>query len=153
MKVIIFSSELIQLVCEDARCKYPEECCGVLLGEREKTGCRVVKKVLPADNKAEDGLRQRSFLIGQEDILRAERTALQAGYEVVGFYHSHVDCAACASEEDGRYSIPGISYPIVSIRGISGGRWENESEELSSWEKFRAADGERMAEETIVVKD
>jgi proteasome lid subunit RPN8/RPN11 len=153
MKMIIFSSELIQLVCEDARCKYPEECCGILLGEYKKTGCRVVKEVFPADNKAADGLRQRAFLIGQEDILRAEQTALQVGYEVVGFYHSHIDCAACASQEDGRYAIPGISYPIVSIRGISGERMGQESEELSSWEKIRAGDGGRMAEETIVVKD
>lgn len=105
---------------------YPHECCGVLLGT-DAGGARRVERVLAIENRWEAAERGHRFLIGPDDVLRAERTARRDGLDVLGFYHSHPDDAARPSTFDRDHAWPWYTYLIASIRA---GRCV----ELAGWE-------------------
>lgn len=93
---------------------YPDECCGILLG-REIDGERIIEQVLPIENAWDESERGNRFLIGPDDVLKAERAARRAGLGVLGFYHSHPDSPAIPSEFDREHAWPWYSYLIASI--------------------------------------
>lgn len=96
---------------------YPDEICGLLLGEHIGAD-RVVRDVVPADNVWDDlGEHRRRFRIAPEVYLREERRARAAGWEIVGFYHSHPDHPARPSETDREHAWPTYSYVIQSVAG------------------------------------
>jgi proteasome lid subunit RPN8/RPN11 len=47
---------------------------------------------------------------------KAERLAHFIKLDIIGFYHSHPDCAAEPSDYDTRHALPVYSYVIVSVR-------------------------------------
>lgn len=141
--MIVFCSELIRMIYEHAEKEYPNECCGILLGERDSDGNRIVKAVYKADNAAEE--KRTRFVIPTDEILDAESAAAENNDEIVGFYHSHTDCEAVASQEDSSYAIPGISYPIVSVKN-------GQVKELFSWEKPWISKQESLVKEIIRIK-
>lgn len=143
--MIVFSPQLIKAVCEHARKTYPNECCGILLGERDDKGCRTVKEVYETNNLAKEKMQKNHFVISTDEILYAELIAAKNDYEIVGFYHSHTDCGATASEEDSNYAIQGISYPIVSVEN-------GQIKELFSWEKTWTNVHEDFVREIIKIK-
>jgi len=106
---------------------YPDECCGILIGEVDSGGSKIVKRTEAVNNAREEGEKRHRFLITPEDILHAERIARAARLEIMGFYHSHPDHPASPSEYDKDHALPFYSYAIVSVEG---GR----SKELRSWE-------------------
>lgn len=144
--MIVLSEKLTNIIYEDARNKYPCECCGILLGERDDSGCRIVKDVYVVNNAAEQDMRKNHFLIRTDAILYAEIMAAKKNYDIVGFYHSHIDCQAVASEMDVSYAIPGISYPIVSVKN-------GQIEDFLSWEKVWINDNEDFIKEIIEIKN
>lgn len=92
---------------------YPEECCGVMLGE-ESNGAREVREVLRIDNsRAEE--RQRRFLITPQDYRAAEREADERGMTLLGFYHSHPDHPARPSQYDLDHALPWHSYVVLAV--------------------------------------
>lgn len=95
--------------------EYPSECCGILLGRRER-GRRIVNESIPMENMAGDAQRKISFSIDPKELVRIERLAIEKGNEIVGFYHSHPDCDANASDDDEAHMIAGYSYPIISVK-------------------------------------
>lgn len=127
--MIIFTKQLIEQLYFEAEKKYPIECCGILLGKRKSDKSRIVEKILPVSNAAEDSLQSHHFVITPEAIMRAEWFALKNECEIVGFYHSHPDYKAVASEQDARYAMPGYSYPIISV--IQGKAKEVQSFEMN----------------------
>ncbi|GBU20573.1 hypothetical protein R80B4_00451 [Fibrobacteres bacterium R8-0-B4] len=106
---------------------YPNECCGVMIGEIDKAGVKTVKHVQAIENSWEDGEQYHRFLITPEDIMRSEQTARSMKLDVVGFYHSHPDCEAVPSEYDKDHALPFYSYVIVSVQ-------KGKAEDLNSWE-------------------
>lgn len=110
--------------------RYPDECCGILLGVRDEQGRRIVREVYIAANALRRDLQRKHFMIGTEALLAAEVIADTFGYEVVGFYHSHTDCGAAASKEDSDFAVPEMSYLIVSVE-------KGRIMQLLSWEKAR----------------
>lgn len=144
--MIFFTSEQIKIIYEDAGNEYPNECCGILLGERGDNDCRIVKNVLKVQNVAEEQIRSRYFKIHKDALLHAESFAEKNNYEIIGIYHSHTDCEAIASVEDADFAIPGISYPIVSI--ING-----QIKELTSWEKIWTNRYKELKEEKIEIRN
>lgn len=118
--------------------RYPEECCGILVG-RLGSGVRVVERVVPAENEREESRRNR-FLINPETVLAVHREARKVGLDVVGYYHSHPDQPAQPSGLDREQAWPGLSYVIVSIQG---GRVA----EIRSW---RLIDSRRGFEEEAI---
>jgi proteasome lid subunit RPN8/RPN11 len=142
--MIVFSTESINLLFEQAKLQYPNECCGFCLGVRSKN-CRIVKNIFPVQNAAEPTLQKTHFSIPTDMILYAEFFAAKENYEIIGIYHSHTDCRAVPSEEDGDYAIPGISYPIISVK-------EDKIKDFRSWEKLRGKGSETFVQEEIEMK-
>ncbi|MCO5177259.1 MAG: M67 family metallopeptidase [Thermomicrobiales bacterium] len=94
---------------------FPDECCGVLLGN-ETGGQRTVEQLLPIENEWDEGERRRRFLITPQAMMRAEREARKRGLDILGFYHSHPNAPARPSEFDREHAWPWYSYLIASIR-------------------------------------
>jgi proteasome lid subunit RPN8/RPN11 len=125
--MLFLSSEHENIVRNDGENAYPNECCGVLIGEVDKTGVKIVKHIETIHNDFEDGEQYHRFLITPENILNAEKTARLMKLDVIGFYHSHPDCPAIPSDYDRDHALPFYSYVIVSVR-------QGEAKELASWE-------------------
>ncbi|MBQ8509720.1 MAG: M67 family metallopeptidase [Clostridia bacterium] len=141
--MLIFQNNTLEMLCSHARAEYPEECCGILLGKREN-GQRSVCSVIQTHNAAVEKQNKVHFLIDPLEALRAEIAAEQEQLEVVGFYHSHPDYDASASDEDLLHMIPGYSYPIISIKN-------DECVSMRCFEKLLQADTD--AHEEILIKE
>ncbi len=105
---------LLELIQQQGRASYPNECCGILIGNWGTNGDRAVSEVLPIENARSDSPRNR-YLIRPEELLRASREAESRGLEVIGFYHSHPDVAARPSEFDRDHAWPGYGYIIIRV--------------------------------------
>lgn len=112
---------------------FPNECCGLLLGvfmpaaAEGAHAIKIVREVLPISNAREETAKRNRFLITPEDLMRGERHARARKLDVIGFYHSHPECAAIPSQFDLDHAWPVYSYIIVSVMA---GR----AAELLSWE-------------------
>ena len=92
---------------------YPEEGCGVLVGQ-DQGKRRIVERVVPLANRGE-AERHHRYLIAPEQLLVVEREARDAGLDVLGFFHSHPDHPARPSAFDLEHAWPYYSYLIVSV--------------------------------------
>jgi proteasome lid subunit RPN8/RPN11 len=94
---------------------YPHECCGVLVGEFEGDSGKTVKSVIACGNTRTDSPQNR-YNISPAELIRIQREAALAGHDIVGFYHSHPDCAAQWSGTDlAEAHWTGCSYVITSV--------------------------------------
>jgi desampylase len=91
----------------------PHECCGALLGCGGRTA--EVRRVLRVPNRAPDP--RGAYLILPEAVLRIESAATRAGFELLGFFHSHPDGSAEPSRRDLASAWPGYLYVIVPAGG------------------------------------
>jgi proteasome lid subunit RPN8/RPN11 len=120
---------------------YPDEGCGVLLGE-DGDGAREVKEIVALENRREES-RHNRYLIAPEQFLVADRVARGAGLEVIGFFHSHPDHPPRPSAFDLEHAWPYYSYLIVNVtRGEAGN--------ARSWRL--AEDRSRFDEEKVEVR-
>ena len=106
---------------------YPNECCGILIGDIDDAGVKRVRRLEPIRNAREDGEQYHRFLITPEDMLRAEKTARATKMDVIGFYHSHPDHPSFPSDYDKDHALPFYSYVIISVK-------QGKADELTSWE-------------------
>jgi len=125
--MIHLSSELEKKIREDGETAYPNECCGVLIGEVDNAGVKTVRSTLTIDNAREDGEQYHRFLITPEDMMKAEQTARSNKLDVIGFYHSHPDHPSAPSGYDKDHALPFYSYVIVSVD-------KGKAQVLTSWE-------------------
>ena len=121
---------------EQGEAEYPLECCGVLLGDRE-AGVDIVQEARPLRN-ANHQNPERRFAVepdAMRDLLAEERRTRRL---ILGFYHSHPDCAALPSETDRETAWEGWLTLIVSVRnGLAA--------ELTAW-NFDSEQGFSRAE-------
>jgi len=111
---VVLSTDLYERIRQEGIAAWPAECCGVLVGRLEGDR-RVVTNLYPQSNERDDSPHDR-FLISPQMILQAEKQALKEGVDILGYYHSHPDCAAMPSRYDQDHAWPFYSYIIVSIR-------------------------------------
>ena len=116
-----------KIIRAEGETAYPNECCGILIGEIDQEDKKIVKYTEAINNAREDNEQYHRFLITPEEMMRAETTARKRKQDVIGFYHSHPDHPALPSEYDKEHALPFYSYVIVSVM-------RNKSEELTSWE-------------------
>ena len=90
---------------------YPEECCGVLLGQ-----ARSVSAIWPAAN-IHDGAKSDRYAIDPLELLEVYKSTREGGREVIGYYHSHPDRAAIPSATDLASAVPDVSYLILAVSG------------------------------------
>ncbi len=146
---------MLHLPCDCHRClredvehAYPEEACGVLLGRRgalpplltaadvgHHETAEVVRVIACGNADPEPGQRYR---IAPQELIAAEKVARQDELEIVGFYHSHPDHPAEASERDLReahwtgcvYLICGVEKGklahIAAVRLVGPEEWAAE---------------------------
>jgi proteasome lid subunit RPN8/RPN11 len=94
---------------------YPHECCGVLLGELDEAGDKLVSDLVRCGNTRTDSLANR-YQISPAELVRIQREAMLAGRDIVGFYHSHPDHPARWSVTDlAEAHWTGCSYVITSV--------------------------------------
>jgi len=121
------SSELDNNIRKAGEATYPNECCGILLGEIKDDGTKIAKRTVNIDNSSENEEQYHRFLITPEEMFKAERIARAEKLEIIGFYHSHPDHPSKPSGYDKDHALPFYSYIIVSVD-------KGKSQILSSWE-------------------
>jgi len=124
---------------EHALAAYPEECCGLLLGDAAPDRERV-ETVVPVENRYAEPWR--GFELPPDAVACALAQERRGGRDVVGVYHSHPDGAPQPSRRDEREAWPGWSYLIVPV--AAGGCGEPRC--------FRRdTSGEALAEEPVEI--
>ena len=94
---------------------YPHECCGVLLGQVDEDGTRVVTSVARAGNTRTDSPQNR-YHIDPKELIRIQREGRNRGEDIIGFYHSHPDHPAQWSPTDlAEAHWFGCSYVITRV--------------------------------------
>jgi proteasome lid subunit RPN8/RPN11 len=125
--MLSLSAEPEKIIRTDGETAYPNECCGILIGEIDNAGVKIVRRAQAINNAREDGEQYHRFLITPEDMLRAEQTARAMKLDVIGFYHSHPDHPSAPSGYDKDHALPFYSYVIVSVD-------KGTAQVLTSWE-------------------
>lgn len=82
---------------EDVERTYPEEACGILLGRHEESDDVVARVIACSNADPEPGWR---YAIAPRDLIAAQKTAREQALKILGFYHSHPDHPAAASDSD-----------------------------------------------------
>src|SRR5690348_5241546 len=109
---LILNQEQFEAIQAHGASDYPNECCGILLGQvsdSRKAVEEVVRlknlrldaaraqEILPLEAPGKESERNR-FLIDPKEQLRVEKGARARGLDVLGYYHSHPDHPARPSE-------------------------------------------------------
>jgi proteasome lid subunit RPN8/RPN11 len=103
-----------QVMIRHAEATYPRECCGIMIGSISGEEKKVVE-ARAVDNVYTGGQEDR-YEIRPEDLLAADRDARNQGYDLIGIFHSHPDCAAYFSKTDLENSCPWYSFVVLSIQ-------------------------------------
>ncbi len=99
-------------IVSHAKDSYPNECCGVLVGNT--LGSRKVFFAERATNINEERSADR-YILDPKELNIIDKTARAANLDIIGFYHSHPDHTDRPSEFDRKEGQPGYSYMIVSV--------------------------------------
>jgi len=121
------SSELNNNIRSAGEATYPNECCGIILGEIKDDGTKIAKRTVEINNSSENEEQYHRFLITPEEMFKAERIARAEKLEIIGFYHSHPDHPSKPSGYDKDHALPFYSYVIVSVD-------KGKAQILTSWE-------------------
>lgn len=111
MALSLGTSQLAAIVGH-ALAAYPEECCGLLLGDGGLQDARV-GAVLPVENR--HAQPRRGFELAVDAIACALAQERRGGRAVLGVYHSHPDGTPVPSVRDEREAWAGWSYLIVPV--------------------------------------
>lgn len=125
--MITISSKMIKQILREGEAAYPNECCGILFGRVIDEEYKIAETMQSIPNSFDEGETYHRFLITPEQMLKAEWKARSENRDIVGFYHSHPDCPAVASEYDREHALPIYSYLITSVR-------KQQAAEVRSWQ-------------------
>ena len=129
--MIFLTDELIKQIKKHGERTYPNECCGLLIGQFERDGRKTVVEIFSIENAREEAARHNRSLITPQDLMRGERYARERKLDVVGNYHSHPDHPARPSQFDLDHALPVWSYVIVSVekgKAVDARSWEMEND-------------------------
>jgi proteasome lid subunit RPN8/RPN11 len=105
-------------ILSHAKETYPDECCGVLVGEYggEYGSERTVIKAYGTKNINNERAQDR-YEIDPGDLNRIDRSARGEGLDILGFYHSHPDHPDSPSIFDRERGQTDYSYLIIAVNG------------------------------------
>lgn len=107
------SADMLQALIDHARAEYPNEMCGVIVGERPAADGGKPIRWEPARNRAASALR---YEIHPDDLLRLTIETEDAGEEFWAIAHSHTHSAPRPSMTDvGLALYPDAIYLLVSL--------------------------------------
>lgn len=121
-----------EVMVEHCKSVYPNEGCGILVGERKGEDWFVHRPV-PVPNRNEERARDR-FEISPKDYLLVEKEAHRDGLDVIGFFHSHPDVPPFPSQTDAQFAWEGFVNIIV---GVFGGQKTRVRAHLYDGKSFR----------------
>jgi proteasome lid subunit RPN8/RPN11 len=139
--VLKLYSHHLQAIQNHAERIYPEECCGLLLGQR-RGDVKTLIEVLPTENSWDDeaadafqaiegsaqleSSKRSRFSIAPVVMLKAQKDARNRRLDIIGIFHSHPDHPAVPSEFDRAIAWQQYSYIIVSVQ-------QGKACDLKSW--------------------
>lgn len=107
------SSDCIHAIREQGETGYPNEICGLLVGNITTDGWTIheARQVTNLNNeRASD-----RFQLDPAGYQAVDKELRGSGLEIIGVYHSHPDCPAKPSPTDLESAWDGFAYPIISI--------------------------------------
>jgi len=113
--MIKITDEAWKVMVAHAEGKFPNECCGAMIG-RIADDSKNVTAAVPMEN-AYAGEQGARYELRPEDLLQADRSARAAGLDLIGIFHSHPDCDAYFSKTDLENSCPWYSFVVLSVKG------------------------------------
>lgn len=134
----------LQIIFNHAQSTYPEECCGVMLGNISDK-CKTVVEIIPTQNAWNQETasnfqdnhpnysKKRRYTIAPQEMLQIQKSARDKNLNIIGIFHSHPDYQAIPSEFDRISAWEEYSYIIVSVQKGQAG-------EINSW----ILDGDRQ---------
>ncbi len=124
-------TEQFQQICTHAEQAYPNECCGLLMGQ-QRGEQKILVEIIPTENAWDENMaeffeetapqsqllptQERRYTISPEVLLQAQKQGRDRHLAIIGIYHSHPNQAAIPSEFDRRCAWSGYSYLIVSVQ-------------------------------------
>jgi proteasome lid subunit RPN8/RPN11 len=108
-------ADMVQALIDHARAEYPNEMCGVIVGDRPAADGGRALRWEPTRNRAASPLR---YEIHPDDLLRLTIETEDAGHEFWAIVHSHTHSAPRPSLTDvGLAFYPDAIYLLVSLAG------------------------------------
>lgn len=145
--MIFISDNLISEIKAEGEKSYPDECCGIIFGRLSTDNkSKYAQSIYNISNSFCEEEKHHRFMINSEDMMKAELYARKNNYDIVGFYHSHPDCEAVASEYDRAHALPVYSYIIVSVK-------KGQAVDVRSWELDVENDNPIFYSEEIILKE
>jgi [CysO sulfur-carrier protein]-S-L-cysteine hydrolase len=132
----------IEAVSRHAKEDYPAECCGIVTGSgdsQQAHRCRNLQDELHGQNPEEHPRTSReAYALDRQEMERIANEAAAKGWNVIAFYHSHIDCGAYFSAMDkevqtvfGEPEFPDAVHVVAAVyegqvREIKGFLWNAE---------------------------
>ncbi len=135
--MIKLNFEHLQIIKSHGESTYPEECCGIILGNIDGDRKTVVE-IIPTQNAWNSETagefpgenitysRRRRYTIAAREMFQVEKTARERNLNIIGIFHSHPDYPATPSEFDRNCAWQEYSYIIISVQ-------KGEARDISSW--------------------
>lgn len=118
METLLLRGDLAARIERILESAYPNEGCGVLLGNVEDTGREVIRAVSSKNTWDE---RSDRYRVDPELVHRLMRAEENGGPGIVGFFHSHPDADPLPSATDRELAWPWYHYVIWPVRrGVAG---------------------------------
>jgi [CysO sulfur-carrier protein]-S-L-cysteine hydrolase len=112
-EVVSLPAEIRQAMIDHARAEYPNEMCGVIVGDRYAAAGGGALRWEPARNEAASPMR---YVVHRDDIYRLTVETDDADQVFWGIAHSHVRSQAVPSPTDiGAAQYPEALYVLVSL--------------------------------------
>jgi proteasome lid subunit RPN8/RPN11 len=133
------NSHHLQAMQTHAENTYPEECCGLLLGQIQGD-TKTLIEVLPTENswgdEAVDNFqsietsnktsKRNRFSIAPKVMFEVQKSVRDRNLDIIGIFHSHPDNPARPSEFDRAIAWHSYSYIIISVQ-------QGKTCDLKSW--------------------
>jgi len=140
--MIRIPKEVVERIGRHGEETYPEECCGIVLGQMNDD-YQLIEEIVGLDNEQKEN-RGRRFFVTPKQYLQAERMALERKLDLLGFYHSHPDHPAAPSEFDREHALPWFIYVVVSIA-------QGKSKDTTAWLLSEGRD--RFVQKELVIEE
>ena len=115
--MISLSKASLKDITDAAENAYPSECCGLLAGQTDELGSRLVTRVVLSPNLSSGDTRD-SFEVDPKVRFNLMRNLEQAGNgeTIVGHYHSHPNSSPVPSSRDLAMAYePSLVWVIVAV--------------------------------------
>jgi proteasome lid subunit RPN8/RPN11 len=99
MSKIQLTSKIVRLMMQEAEMAFPNECCGLLIGQKIHNGDFIASNITPSPNIAKGNL-SNSFELDPQIRFNVMRKLANGPEKIIGHYHSHPNQSGKPSTRD-----------------------------------------------------